>query len=139
MKITIKRVGENSIIGSFIRDEFSSHAEQNNIDMNYSKFCFVAESDEDELLGVITGHVIYNEVHISDLIVKKGYRKCGLGSKLIAAVEETYTGAGYEKVTLSTYGFQAPAVYEKLGYRIECVREDRDPKLQKYFLAKPIT
>ena len=33
---------------------------------------------------------------------------------------------------------QAPEFYRKLGYAIEFVREDREPKLSKYFLAKHI-
>ena len=47
-------------------------------------------------------------------------------------------GKGYEKITLTTFGFQAPEFYKKLGYKVEFIREDRNPKLRKYFLAKSI-
>jgi len=37
-----------------------------------------------------------------------------------------------------TFGFQAPEFYKKLGYEIEFIRENRDPKLNKYFLKKAL-
>ena len=123
--MNIKRINEeDSRIGSFINEEFLSYAEQNNVDSNYDDFCFIAESDDGEILGVITGRAYYNEVHIGDLIIHKAHRKCGLGSKLVSAVEEAFQNAGYDKM--------------KLGYVVEFIREDKNPKLCKYFLSKQI-
>ena len=131
--MNIKRINEeDSRIGSFINEEFLSYAEQNNVDSNYDDFCFIAESDDGEILGVITGRAYYNEVHIGDLIIHKAHRKCGLGSKLVSAVEEAFQNAGYDKITLTTFGFQAPEFYKKLGYVVEFIREDKNPKLCKY-------
>ena len=138
--MNIKRVNEDdSRIGGFINEEFSSYAEQNNIDLNFNKFCFIAESDSGEILGAITGRAYYNEVHIGDLIIHKAHRKCGLGSKLVSAVEKAFQNAGYDKITLTTFGFQAPEFYKKLGYIVEFIREDKNPNLCKYFLSKQIT
>lgn len=137
--MNIKRINnEDNRIGNFINEEFLSYAEQNNVDLNYNEFCFIAESDDGEIVSVITGRAYYNEVHIGDLIIHKAHRKCGLGSKLVSAVEETFQNAGYDKITLTTFGFQAPEFYKKLGYVVEFVREDKNPKLSKYFLAKQI-
>ena len=41
-------------------------------------------------------------------------------------------------ITLTTFGFQAPEFYKKLGYKLEFVRKDKDPKLSKYFYLKKI-
>ena len=137
--MNIKRVKEeDSRIGDFLNEEFLSYAKQNSVDLNYDEFCFTAESDDGEILGVITGRAYYNEVHIGDLIIHKAYRKCGYGSKLISAVEQAFQNAGYDKITLTTFGFQAPEFYKKLGYKVEFIREDKDPKLCKYFLSKQI-
>ena len=96
-------------------------------------------SEEDgNILGVITGRAYYNEVHIGDLIVASSLRRSGIGSKLVRAVEDNYRGKGYDKITLTTFGFQAPEFYKKLGYEVEFVREDKEPKLSKYFLAKQL-
>ena len=124
-------------MGEFINKEFSAYGEQNGVVLNYDEFCFAAEEDGN-ILGVITGRAYYNEVHIGDLIVASSVRKGGIGSKLVRAVEDNYRGKGYDKITLTTFGFQAPEFYKKLGYEVEFVREDKDPKLSKYFLAKQL-
>lgn len=134
----IKRVEEvDDKIGEFINVEFSQYGIQNEVELNYEEFCFVAE-DEGKIAGVITGRAYYNEVHIGDLIVGSDCRKSGIGSNLVRAVEDAYKGKGYDKITLTTFGFQAPEFYKKLGYELEFVREDKNPKLSKYFLAKSL-
>ena len=134
----IKRFDEvDDRLGEFINKEFSAYGEQNGVVLNYDEFCFAAEEDGN-ILGVITGRAYYNEVHIGDLIVASSVRKGGIGSKLVRAVEDNYRGKGYDKITLTTFGFQAPDFYKKLGYEIEFVREDKEPKLSKYFLAKQL-
>ena len=75
---------------------------------------------------------------IGDLIVGRECRGAGLGRMLVSAVEDAYKGKGYEKITLTTFGFQAPEFYKKLGYEVEFIREDNDPKLRKFFLAKSL-
>ena len=125
-------------IGEFINKEFSSYAIQKDVTLNYDEFCFVAEEDS-KILGVIKGRALYNEVHIVDLIVNHECRKSGIGSRLVVAVEDAYKGSGYAKITLTTYGFQAPDFYKKQGYELEFVREDKDPRLSKYFFKKVIT
>lgn len=137
--IRIKRAdGSEDRIGGFINREFTVFGEESGVVLNYDEFCFVAEDDEGQILGAITGRAYYNEVHIGDLIIGKVFRKSGLGSRLVEAVENEYKGRGYEKITLTTFGFQAPEFYKKLGYEIEFIRKDREPKLCKYFLAKAI-
>ncbi len=137
--IQVKRAEEiDDRIGEFINREFTVFGNESGVELNYDEFCFVAEDDEGQLLGAITGRAYYNEVHIGDLIIGKEHRKSGIGRKLVEEVENTYKGKGYEKITLTTFGFQAPEFYKKLGYETEFVRVDKEPKLSKYFLAKPL-
>ena len=134
----IKRIEEiGDTLGEFINKEFSSYAIEKDITLNYDEFCFVAEEDG-KILGVIKGRSLYNEVHIVDLIVNHECRKNGIGSRLVAAVEDAYKGSGYAMITLTTYGFQAPGFYNKQGYELEFIREDNDPRLSKYFFKKVI-
>ena len=133
----IKRVSETDRIDEFTDIEFTNYATDCDVDLNYEEFCFIAEEDGN-LAGVIVGRAYYNEVHIGDLIVGKDYRRDGVGSKLVAAVENAYKGKGFEKIALTTFGFQAPEFYKKLGYELEFVREDKNPKLSKYFYIKKI-
>ena len=134
----IKRFDEvDDRLGEFINKEFSAYGEQNGVVLNYDEFCFAAEEDG-KILGVITGRAYYNEVHIGDLIVASSVRKGGIGSRLVSAVENAYKGKGFDKITLTTYGFQAPDFYKKQGFELEFVREDKDPKLSKYFFSKKL-
>ena len=129
---------ENEETGSFIHEQFVRYGEKNGVTLNYDEFCFAAESGNGKITGVITGRAYYNEVHIGDLIVDEACRGTGLGSRLVETVENAYRGKGYDVVTLTTFGFQAPEFYQKLGYRVEFVREDKNPKLSKYFLRKDL-
>lgn len=134
----IRRIEEDDPrIGKFLDEGFTEYAESNGVPLNFDEFCFVCEEDG-KILGCITGRAYYNEIHIGDLIIDKNCRRTGLGSRLVNAVEDCYRGKGYDIVTLTTFGFQAPEFYKKLGYRLEFIRENKDPKLCKYFLSKPL-
>lgn len=105
-------------------------------EFNYKPFTFIAKEDN-KIIGIITGHSYYKEVHIADLIVLEEYRGKKIGSQLVKVVEEYYKGKEYNNINLTTYEFQAPKFYEKCGFEIEFIRKDREnPKLSKYFLVK---
>lgn len=135
----IRRIHEvDDTIGEFIHNEFTRFGEQNGVVLRYDEFCFAAEDCDGKIVGAITGRAYYNEVHIGDLIVDRRCRRNGLGKRLVGAVEEAYRGRGYDMITLTTFGFQAPEFYRKLGYTVEFIRESKDPKLCKYFLKKEL-
>lgn len=139
MKIIKVNLDENTErIDDFINEAFTDYALVNEVALNFEEYCFIAEDDEGKVIGSITGRAYYNEVHIGDLIIDKEHRRLNLGSKLVKTVEEAYKGKGYDKITLTTFGFQAPDFYKKLGYTLEYVREDKDPKLCKYFYCKSL-
>ena len=129
---------EDPEIGDFIGEAFARYGRQNGVALNYDEFCFAARNGDGKIAGALTGRAYYNEVHITDLIVDEKCRGSGLGSRLVRAVEDAYRGKGYGVVTLTTFGFQAPEFYRKLGYQTEFVRENQDPKLRKFFLKKDL-
>ncbi len=135
MKIIKKNETEDRI-DEFINEAFTDYAVTNEVALNFEEYWFVAEDDSGEIIGVITGRAYYNEVHIGDLIIDKRFRGQNIGTKLVRAVEEEYKNKGFAKITLTTFGFQAPDYYKKLGYSLEFVREDKDSKLSKYFYCK---
>lgn len=130
---------ENNINEEFdkiVDEEFNKFAIKNDVICNYKSFTFTAKK-ENKIIGIITGHCYYKEIHIGDLIVLEEYRGQGIGSQLINAVEEYYNGKEYRNINLTTYAFQAPKFYEKCGFQVEFIREDKEnPKLSKYFLVK---
>ena len=121
-----------------IDTEFNKFATKNNVTCNYTPFNFIAKEDN-KVIGIITGHSYYKEVHIGDLIVLEEYRNRHIGTKLVKAVEDYFKNKDFENINLSTYGFQAPEFYKKLGFEVEFIRENKsNPKLNKYFLVKYI-
>ena len=123
-------------INDMIDDEFNKFAAKNDVVCNYKSFNSVAKEDEN-IVGIITGHSYYNEVHISDLIILEEYRNRHIGSRLIEAVENYFKNKEFKNINLSTYEFQAPEFYKKCGFKVEFVRENKvNPKLTKYFLVK---
>lgn len=137
--IEIERVDSiDEKYSKIIDDEFNKYANKNNVVCDYVSFSFVAK-ENDNIVGIITGHSYYKEIHISDLIVLEQYRNKKIGSKLIEKVEEYYKNKGFENINLTTYDFQAPKFYQKCGFEIEFMRENKqNPKLTKYFLIKHI-
>ncbi|MBQ6174362.1 MAG: GNAT family N-acetyltransferase [Clostridia bacterium] len=137
--IVIRRIDEErEDIGEFIHEAFSRYGEEHGVALNYEDFCYAAEVPGAGIAGVITGRAYYNEVHIGDLIVAAGHRRSGIGSRLVRTVEEAFRGRGYDVITLTTFGFQAPEFYKKLGYTVEFIRRSADPKLDKIFLRKDL-
>ena len=121
-----------------INTEFNKYATKNCVTCNYTPFNFVAKED-DKIVGIITGHSYYKEVHIGDLIILEQYRNKNIGTKLIETVENYFKNKGFENINLTTYNFQAPDFYKKCGFKVEFIRENKEePKLTKYYFVKYI-
>ena len=119
-----------------IDTEFNKFATKNDVTCNYRPFNFIAKEDN-KVVGLITGHSYYKEVHIGDLIIFEEYRNKHIGTKLVEMVEKYYKNKGFENINLTTYNFQAPEFYKKCGFKVEFIRENKEnPKLTKYFLVK---
>ncbi len=119
-----------------INEEFDKYAEKHELSCDYVPFNFIAK-DGDKIIGLITGHSYYKEVHIGDLIVLEEYRHHHIGSELMKKVEEHFKNKGFENMNLTTYDFQAPEFYKKCGFNIEFVRENKEnSKLNKYYFVK---
>lgn len=121
---------------SIIDTEFNKFATKKGVTCNYIPFNFIAK-ENNKVVGIITGHAYYKEVHIGDLIIFEQYRNKHIGTKLIETVENYYKNKGFENINLSTYSFQAPEFYKKCGFEVEFIRENKEnPKLTKYFFVK---
>lgn len=126
----------DDFISNFIDKGFNYYAAENNLICNYTPFCFAAK-DNGEVIGVLTGHSYYDEIHISNLIVSQDYRNKHIGGQLPEHCTAYFTDKGFANINLTTYAFQAPLFYEKQGFQLEFVRENKvNPKLTKYFYVK---
>ena len=135
-KRTIEKIESNENIDNFIEEEHQKYEAKNGVVCNYSPFCFVAK-DGDKIVGAISGATFFSEVYIDELVVKENQRGLKIGTNLITYVEEYFMGFGFNNINTCTNEFQAPKFYEKCGFKLEFVRENKNnPKLTKYFYVK---
>ncbi|RUR13814.1 GNAT family N-acetyltransferase [Legionella sp. km772] len=107
------------------------------IDVNYKPFSILLFNKQGVVCGVIKAYTAFSEVYIDDIWVDSPFRGNGYGRKLLAALEERFTGKGFNNINLVTSAFQAPAFYKKCGYTLEYVRKNEvNPQLSKAFFVK---
>ncbi len=101
------------------------------------KYC-ICVKHEGEIIGASKGGIFNKALYISEFVIKKAYRKFGLGSKLIKEIEKQARNNSCNKIWVDTYGYQAPEFYVKNGFvekgRIENYRGEH----AKIFFEKEI-
>jgi len=68
-------------------------------------------------IAAASGHTWGGTCQLTSLWVEESHRRAGLGSALLRAVEDEARRRGCAQVVLLTHDFQAPAFYERHGYR----------------------
>ena len=132
----IRKIEPDEQTEYFIESEQKKYEVKNGVTCNYTPFCFSAKVG-DEIVGVIAGATYFSEIYIDELVVKEAYRNQGIGTRLLVTVERSFSGQGFNNINCCTNGFQAPCFYEKCGFSLEFVRENKEnPKLNKYFYVK---
>ena len=97
----------------------------------------MVSTDDDEIAEAVSCASFFSEIYIDELVVKDEYRGKGIGTQLIRAVEECFSGKGFTNINLCTNGFQASDFYERCGFELEFTRENKsDPRLNKYYYIK---
>ena len=76
---------------------------------------------------------------VSDLWVREDERRRGRGSQMLEAAETEARARGCTRAILDTHSFQAPAFYQKRGYRVVSVVEDFPPGHRAYTLIKDLS
>ncbi len=76
-----------------------------------------AVSEEDKIIGSVRGYINDNTLHIGKLIVHPAYQGKGIGTKLLAEIEQFYPKARYELFT-SDKSIKNLDLYKKNGYTI---------------------
>jgi GNAT superfamily N-acetyltransferase len=94
------------------------------------------EPEQDDVVGGLYAHWLYDWLAVELLIVPEGYRRHGFGSELMRRAEAYASDVGCVGVWLNTFGFQARAFYEKLGYEVFGSLAEHPRGWQRYFMRK---
>lgn len=86
--------------------------------------------------GGLLGYVWADWLHITHLWVAEGFRKRGLGSRLLAGAEREASRAKARGAFLSTFDFQAPEFYERRGYEVYASLPDYPPGHVEFHMRK---
>lgn len=88
-----------------------------------------------DIIAGLLSAVCWNWMEVDILWVDEQHRRQGLGKKLLDEAERIARSKNCTFIKLNTFSFQAPAFYEKNGYKEIAVIEDA-PLGNKHFYFK---
>lgn len=91
------------------------------------------------ILGGMSGWLQWGWLYIDLAWVDEAYRRQGLGSGLLVALEQAAIERGVDRAHLTTGSFQAPGFYERHGYAIvleQSVEADDGSEHLRYTMHK---
>ena len=97
-----------------------------------------ARDDDGRIDGGVYGLVNWTWLHVSLFWVSGERRHGGLGTKLLAALEQAAKARGCTSAHLDTFSYQARPFYERHGYTLFATLDDYPPGQQRFFLRKEL-
>jgi GNAT superfamily N-acetyltransferase len=91
-------------------------AEQQHPGANYRDYAFLLKDEDGEIVGGLTGYVLYGWMFVQFLSVKTELRGDGYGKSLMAEAEAWGREHKLGGMWLDTFEFQAPDFYRSLGF-----------------------
>ena len=96
------------------------------------------EDDSGELMAGLVAETFGNWLEIEYLFVKEDLRGQGIGSKLLQQAESVAKKRNCRYVFVNTYQFQAPAFYQKQGYKKVFTLKDYPYTGQRHYYQKDL-
>ena len=100
-------------------------------------FAFLIK-EKDEILGGVKGITYYGCIYVDMLWIVKDFRQKGLGSRLMQEVENLGKKRKCSFATVNTMDWEALPFYQKLGYKIEFIREGYEKSSKMFMLRKSL-
>lgn len=96
------------------------------------------EDDQGQLLADLVAETFGNWLEIEYLFVKEELRGQGIGSQLLQQAESEAKKRNCRFAFVNTYQFQAPAFYQKYGYKEVFTLKDYPYTGQRYYYQKDL-
>ncbi len=96
------------------------------------------EDEHGELLAGLVAETFGNWLEIEYLFVKEGLRGQGIGSQLLQQAESEAKKRNCRFAFVNTYQFQAPAFYQKHGYKEVFTLKDYPYTGQRHYYQKDL-
>ena len=125
---------KSQIIGDLIRSYNRSKRET----AESEPLNIYVEDDSGELLAGLVAETFGNWLEIEYLFVKEGLRGQGIGSQLLQQAESEAKKRNCRFAFVNTYQFQAPAFYQKYGYKEVFVLKDYPYSGQRHYYQKDL-
>lgn len=96
------------------------------------------EDDSGEVLAGLVAETFGNWLEIEYLFVKEGLRGQGIGSQILQRAESEAKKRNCRFAFVNTYQFQAPAFYQKHGYKEVFTMKDYPYTGQRHYYQKDL-
>ena len=96
------------------------------------------EDDSGEVMAGLVAETFGNWLEIEYLFVKEDLRGQGIGSQLLQQAESEAKKRNCRYVFVNTYQFQAPAFYQKRGYKEVFTLKDYPYTGQRHYYQKDL-
>jgi GNAT superfamily N-acetyltransferase len=133
-EIALAEEPEWGIIGGGVHGHNVEHAG----DDGAQRLCYVLRAPDQEVFGGAIGEVHWEWFCLHLLWVREDLRGRGYGHGLLTAAEADAKGRGAKHAYLDTFSFQAPAFYERHGYRVFGELGDFPTGHTRYYMTKPL-
>jgi predicted acetyltransferase len=101
-------------------------------------FAFFIKNNERQIVAGVKGLTYYGCLYTDSLWVTASLRKQGFGTLLMRKVEELARERGCTFALVASMDWEAPLFYERLGYRVEVVREGYAKNSKMFVLRKEL-
>lgn len=104
----------------------------------YEDMSFCLKNDQGEMIAGVVAIRKGQFIDLQYLWVHEGYRKEGLGSSILNEVEKRAKEKGATRVSIETFGFQAPKFYPRHGYTLFAEAKNCVDEYSRYYFTKEI-
>jgi ribosomal protein S18 acetylase RimI-like enzyme len=115
-RINLETADEDRISKELLKEVLRYNAQKAG-PLNDARIVLTVRDGDNKMIAGLVAVYYWNGIFIDLLWVSESFRGRGIGTELMSRAETESKGRGGEIAFLSTWSFQAPAFYERLGYR----------------------